>query len=357
MVSSCAVWLKPPISFWCSLRTIVKMLDITNMDLNNMGSNKGSVYLAISFKKLCLATVGLPLITLLVCFITAYIFQQDDIHETHCKVYNVLPSISAITGISPQRYLWRISIAFHIGPRLLIAGVYHSYYYNIATALEDVALRITGCRLSNLCFWLNIAEVAALCGVTYISNRENYAMHEKIFIVFMISSLTYMLTAVRLGRLITPNAQSLQYKQVLFVMSLISTLGLVIFFLKHRLLCHDLAFSWFSLCEYVIASANMGFHITVVMDFPKGQLVVGHDLITLKMDWIFRIFLYSLLPSHYKVPTASTWKCYKFTFLLEYCSNWRVYLNEKKRLVLTCSKLFKRPTILLAENETLLCFN
>jgi hypothetical protein len=66
------------------------------------------------------------------------------------------------------------------------------------------------------------------------------AVHEKIFIVFMISSLTYMLTAVRLGRLITPNARSLQYKQALFMMSLVSTIGLIIFFLKHRLLCHDL---------------------------------------------------------------------------------------------------------------------
>lgn len=64
--------------------------------------------------------------------------------------------------------------------------------------------------------------------------------HEKIFIMFMVSSLTYMLVAVKLGRLVTPNAQSLHYKQILFVTSLISTVGLIIFFLKHRLLCHDL---------------------------------------------------------------------------------------------------------------------
>ncbi|XP_043261027.1 post-GPI attachment to proteins factor 2-like [Colletes gigas] len=254
------------------------------MELNNVGSNKSSIYMAISFKKLCLATVSLPLVTLLVCFVTAYIFQQDDIHETHCRVYNVLPSISAITGISPQRYLWRICIALHIGPRLIIANVYRSYYHNILKAVEDVPLRIMGCRLLNLCYWLNIAEVAALCGVTYISNRENYSVHEKIFIAFMISSLTYMLTAVRLGRLVTPNAQSLQYKQALFVTSLISTIGLIIFFLKHRLLCHDLAFSWFSLCEYVIASANMGFHVTVVLDFPKEHLVVGNGISALKVE-------------------------------------------------------------------------
>lgn len=90
------------------------------------------------------------------------------------QVYNILPSISAITGVSPQRYLWRVSIALHIGPRLVIASVYHSYYYNILKSIEDVPLKIMGSRLLNLCYWLNIAEVAALCGVTYVSNRENY---------------------------------------------------------------------------------------------------------------------------------------------------------------------------------------
>ncbi|XP_034945102.1 post-GPI attachment to proteins factor 2-like [Chelonus insularis] len=254
------------------------------IELNNVENNKGSIHLAISFRKLCIATACLPLVTLLICFVTAYIFQQDDIHETHCRVYNVLPSISAITGVSPQRYLWRITIALHIGPRLVIATVYHSYYRNILLALEHLPAKILGCRLLNLCFWLNLVEIAALCGVTYISNRENYYAHEKIFIIFMVSSLTYMLAAVKLGRLVTPNAQSLHYKEILFTTSLVSTVGLIIFFLKHRLLCHDLAFSWFSLCEYIIASANMGFHVTVILDFPKEQLIVGHGLPLTKVD-------------------------------------------------------------------------
>lgn len=96
------------------------------------------------------------------------------INITNFQVYNILPSISAITGISPQRYLWRISIALHMGPRLVIAIVYYSYYRKILKAMEDVPKKIVGCRLLNLCFWLNIAEIASLSGVTYISNRENY---------------------------------------------------------------------------------------------------------------------------------------------------------------------------------------
>lgn len=48
--------------------------------------NKTAVYFMISFRQLCIVTVSLPLCALLICFVTAYIFQQDDIHETHCRV-------------------------------------------------------------------------------------------------------------------------------------------------------------------------------------------------------------------------------------------------------------------------------
>lgn len=44
------------------------------------------VHYMLSFKHLCLVTVSCPLVALIVCFVTAYIFQPDDIHETHCKV-------------------------------------------------------------------------------------------------------------------------------------------------------------------------------------------------------------------------------------------------------------------------------
>lgn len=44
------------------------------------------VHYMLSFKHLCLVTVLCPLAALLICFVTAYIFQYDDIHETHCRV-------------------------------------------------------------------------------------------------------------------------------------------------------------------------------------------------------------------------------------------------------------------------------
>ena len=53
-------------------------------------------------------------------------------------MFNVVPSISAVTGISPGRYLWRVVIAFHLGPRLLIVS---TYYHFLLTFLETAAKR------------------------------------------------------------------------------------------------------------------------------------------------------------------------------------------------------------------------
>jgi hypothetical protein len=95
------------------------------------------------------------------------------------QVYNVIPSISAVTGVSPQRYLWRVCVAFHIGPRIIIASMYHTYYHSLLStqspSLSHPSSR--GFQLLNIAYWLSLIEIAALCGVTYISNRENYRMY------------------------------------------------------------------------------------------------------------------------------------------------------------------------------------
>lgn len=235
-------------------------------------STQYSVHLSIPFKELCIGTLLLPLCSMFICFTTAYIFQPDDIHETHCRVYNIIPSISAITGISPQRYLWRISIAIHVGPRFLIAFAYRNFYKQVlaANTTNIPPAHVTKAkRLISILFWLSIIEIVALTGVTYISNRENYrkyytfnnykqtfshlkcysivAMHEKIFISFMTASLLYMLLTINLWHTLYPNGPptpeevfSLKMKKIFFALSILSAISLVIFFAKHRFLCHDM---------------------------------------------------------------------------------------------------------------------
>lgn len=88
-------------------------------------------------------------------------------------MYNFLPSISAVTGVSPQRYLWRVAVALHISPRLLVAWVARAYYQGLA-AQVPAARRPAYLTLVTAAFYLNITELITLCGVTYISNKENY---------------------------------------------------------------------------------------------------------------------------------------------------------------------------------------
>lgn len=128
------------------------------------------------------------------------------------------------------------------------------------------------------------------------------AIHEKIFITFMISSQVHMLIVLRLLKMAKfgqdkAQQRSFLFKNWLFYLSLFCTVGLCIFFVKHRVYCHDLgnsikaiihlalninhshftAFSWFAFFEYWIAAANMGFHGTVIWDFPNEYITVGHQ--------------------------------------------------------------------------------
>ncbi|XP_037938491.1 post-GPI attachment to proteins factor 2-like [Teleopsis dalmanni] len=237
-----------------------------------------------SFHQICVVSALLPLVTLLSCFVSALVFQYDEVHETHCRVYNIVPSISAITGVSPQRYFWRLSIAFHLGPRLPIAFIYKNYYRSLLEQLERRAphqVPITN-LLITLILILNCIEIISLGGVTYISNRENYPIHEKIFITFMICSLCHMLATIKLneilhddhGELPPSQRESIKWKKILFAISILSTIGLLIFFAKHRFYCHDMAFSWFAFFEYVIAVANMLFHFTIIWDFPSQHMLI-----------------------------------------------------------------------------------
>ncbi|XP_012547142.2 post-GPI attachment to proteins factor 2-like isoform X1 [Bombyx mandarina] len=228
-------------------------------------------------RQICLAALWLPLGALIFCYVTASMFQADDIHETHCKVYNVVPSISAITGISPQRYIWRICIAFHLGPRLLIGSLYYNYHKERNSFIGDEKVRVQANKLGEACYWLNLIELLALTGVTYVSNRENYFVHEKIFIVFMIVALLHMLCRGRVGAIGADSVTPVRTNNIvwtLFYVAVASTVGLVVFFLRHRLLCRPLAFTWFSVCEYILATTNMAFHAIVVRDLPLHHLQV-----------------------------------------------------------------------------------
>lgn len=84
--------------------------------------------------------------------------------------------------------------------------------------------------------------------------RVILAIHEKIFITFMVCSLCHMLATIKLNEIIHEDhteltqmqRDSIKWKKILFAMSILSTIGLLIFFAKHRFYCHDLGECFFS---------------------------------------------------------------------------------------------------------------
>lgn len=40
----------------------------------------------LGFREICSVTAALPIVTLVICFVSAVVFQFDDVHETHCRV-------------------------------------------------------------------------------------------------------------------------------------------------------------------------------------------------------------------------------------------------------------------------------
>lgn len=91
------------------------------------------------------------------------------------QVYNIIPSISSITGIRPQIYLWRAIIALHLSPRLVIAYVHKNYLkHHVLSKIHDQTQYARATKLATAVHYLNIIEIATLAGVTYISNKENY---------------------------------------------------------------------------------------------------------------------------------------------------------------------------------------
>ncbi|XP_023224991.1 post-GPI attachment to proteins factor 2-like isoform X1 [Centruroides sculpturatus] len=233
-----------------------------------------------SLQKLCIYTVSLPLIAMIFCFATSMLFHFTLVNTTICKVYNFCPSVSAITGVSPQRYIWRICVALHCAPRLLLASVYHKHFVHRVTNV-DPGQRAKYDKIVKWNYWFNILEIMSLVGVTYISNRENYPVHEKIFIVFMFASVAYMLgtcIASYKGRpkeMTDMERKSMKVKFFLFAIIIVFSGGMMHFFYKHRVYCVEMAFSWFSLCEYVICFANMAFHATIVWDLKDQEIVIG----------------------------------------------------------------------------------
>lgn len=274
---------------------------------------------SISYGTLVVFSESLVLFALVVCVVTALLFQFDEVLDRDCdeRTPNVLASISSVTGISPQYYIWRVCIALHSTPRIVMIFAYYNLYMDAARRLFSRHSRRTGCAdkrrteqrsegeadspceceydkcvrtsennnhvdaqcdkqvvqqladssagrwqvtrsrgffelVVRVALGLNAVELASLLGVTYISNRDNYTVHEKLFELFGICHLFYaMATLWLMRRLHEPPPQSnlpafpwtamerksYATKRLLAYTAWLLTVFMTVFFIAHTAYC------------------------------------------------------------------------------------------------------------------------
>jgi len=192
-----------------------------------------------------------------------------------------------VIGVSPGKYIWRMAIAFHCFPRFLIASLYHNQFKTSLSKLKyNSGMKYFVLKqLIRLNTFFELCEVFGLILLSYISSKENYGLHEKAFITFMLSSTLRMITCLILFRhLLHKNwlynemdeknkkfrfQTSYQWKMRLFCSAFIFSLLLIIAYIRHTSKCSNnigqpsTAWSYFSACEYIICCLIMGYHATV----------------------------------------------------------------------------------------------
>ena len=107
----------------------------------------------------------------------------------------MLTYFAASIGIlAPQKYIWKICIAVHSAPRILLCKMYNTHMKKVLSKVGSVQ------RLVLFSCLLNIAEVLSLLLLSVVSSIEDYSLHTFCFGLFLFFSGAYMAVSYYLFR-------------------------------------------------------------------------------------------------------------------------------------------------------------
>ncbi|CAH3115071.1 hypothetical protein pdam_00006730 [Pocillopora damicornis] len=228
---------------------------------------------------------SLPLFSTALCVLIAVVWHFDETTRTHCKVPNFLPSISAaIGGNMPERFIWRVGIALHCLPRILIMPYsLHKHYKNTQLGRKYSSTTWWFSLLNFVNGALHLVENGALLTLTYISSTDNFDVHEGSFIVFMASAILFMLLTCILFRLTATQPMTDEeyklFKRKVGTMSFnCCSFGLAVYFyLRHNWYCEPYMYTLFALSEYLTVVSNIAFHWLCTWIFSGCSISILHN--------------------------------------------------------------------------------
>lgn len=239
--------------------------------------------LSVRLERFALFLCSLPLLSFLSCVAIALAWHFDETTNTHCNVPNYLPSISAaIGGEMPEKFIWRVGIALHCLPRIvLFPPVILKHYKNTQLGRRYNSTTWWFGPLSLLSCISEVVENGALMTLTYISSTDNFAVHEYSFIVFMVCAMLYMFLSCILFWLTANKPMSAEdctlFRRKIFIMVFnYCAFGLAVyFFFRHNSYCEPGVYTLFALAEYCTIVSNIAFHWVCSWQFNGSTLLLA----------------------------------------------------------------------------------
>ncbi|KAI2798851.1 hypothetical protein RDWZM_006876 [Blomia tropicalis] len=208
----------------------------------------------VSFQRLALVTVALPLFGFAFCVFWSLCFDFFESTSTHCGVSNYLPSVSASIGsFSPQKHVWRLTIALHSTPRYLVAFVYFKLIH-----------------YSKLLFVLNVVEISALLGLSIVSSTDNFVIHANCFLLFISSTFCGTMIHLLDERLWS------KFKLKSYIINTLAWILALFFYIRHNQYCETGVYTMFAAAEYIFVLSNMIFHFQAYYDFAELYFVTSY---------------------------------------------------------------------------------
>ena len=214
--------------------------------------------LVVPWDLLTVLSMGVATSGLWLCLFFSLWHNGREVTHTHCRVPNVLGSISTCIGdFNPQRSFWKITVMLYLPQRVLatwpLAAVYEEWSKgqrwktNVARAVA------------------HLVEQLALGLLTAISSSEHLLLHEVAFGTFALAGMVNMgLTCSLLegGRGARGGGGgegvggSLKWRRACALMALASLVLAICFFYVHNAYCISYGYSLFALFEWLFVLAN-----------------------------------------------------------------------------------------------------